>query len=377
MSHIIEVYAKELGVKIGRPYITEHFCPLPCDKYITIHNSKKMQTKDYDYWDVVISLVKKALSKESIKIIQIGGKEDVAIGGIDFNLIGNPYKHMNYIIKNSLLHVGVDSLPVHVASAYDKPIVALYGNTFKDTCKPIWNKDSKVICLEPDFSEKLPSFSTSEPQKRINEIYPEVIAQSILDQLNIDAKINFKTKKIGKNFHSAIIEVIPNFFGIVKELQNQVVSLRADLHFDEENIYKWSVTNELMLYLKQPISDRLLGAIKKKTRRLVFEIDSLDEDHSKFLKKIKRNNIDVKLFTRNKEVVDDARFIYFDFDLFLLENDTDDLEGEDLKYLSKKIVLTNGQNYKSKFSAKTLDKSSKFILNEDSIEELESFYIYE
>ena len=35
MSHIAEVYAKDLGVEIGRPYITDHFFPGLPDKYIT------------------------------------------------------------------------------------------------------------------------------------------------------------------------------------------------------------------------------------------------------------------------------------------------------------------------------------------------------
>lgn len=377
MSHIIEVYAKELGVKIGQPHITEHFYPLPFNKYITIHNSKKMPAKDYDYWDVVISIIKKPLNLNDIKIIQIGGQEDHPISGVDFNMCGNSYRHMNYAIKKSMLHVGVDSLPVHVASAYDKPIVAIYGNTYKDSCKPIWNKNSKTVCLEPDFSKDLPSFSVAEPRKRINETLPEEIAKSILEQLNINFEINFKTIKIGKNFHNPAIEVIPNFFAIAKEIHDKLISLRADLHFDEENIYRWSMTNYLNLYLDRDISDSFLAAIKNKTKIIIFEIKDLTQDFSPFLKKIKRNNIDVKLFTKNKDILSDARLVYFDFDLFLLENEEIELESQNLKYLSKKIVLTNGQTFASRFSANKLDKSSKFVLNDVSIEELESFYIYE
>jgi hypothetical protein len=264
-----------------------------------------------------------------------------------------------------------------VASVYDKPIVAIYGNTYKESCKPIWNKNSKAICFEPDFSKDLPSFSATESQKRINEILPEEIAKSILEQLNISFEINFKTVKVGKNFHNSAIEVIPNFFAIVKEIRDKSISLRADLHFDEENIHRWSMTNHLNLYLDRDISDNLLAAIKSKTKRIIFEIKDLTQDFSPFLKKIKRNNIDVKLFTKNKDILSDARLVYFDFDLFLLENEEVELESQNLKYLSKKIVLTNGQSFASRFSANKLDKSSKFVLNDVSIEELESFYIYE
>ena len=36
MSHIVKEYAKELGVKIGKPIITEHFFPVLNDKYIFV-----------------------------------------------------------------------------------------------------------------------------------------------------------------------------------------------------------------------------------------------------------------------------------------------------------------------------------------------------
>ena len=262
MSHIVEVYAKELGVKISKPYITEHFYPLQAEKYITIHNSNKMMAKDYDFWDLVLFLLKKPLHNNEIKIIQVGGKEDKKISGVDFYEMGNSYKHMNYIIKNSMMHVGVDSLPAHVASVYDKPSVVLYGNTFKDTCKPIWNKNNKAICLEPDFSECLPSFSASEINKRINEIKPELVAQNILDQLNIKEKVDFKTVRAGRNFHHSLVEIVPNFFGESKELKDKVISLRADIHFDEQNIFKWSRHNILNLYLVFNFKTLLISALR-------------------------------------------------------------------------------------------------------------------
>ena len=93
-------------------------------------------------------------------------------------------KNLNYLISKSLLHVGIDSMPVHIASAFSKKIVALYSHTYKETCYPYWSSEKDANTLSPDFSEKKPSFSNQEHQKRINEIKPELIAQSILDQLN-------------------------------------------------------------------------------------------------------------------------------------------------------------------------------------------------
>ena len=187
MSHIAEVYAKDLGVKVGKPNIQDHFFPTIYDKYITLHVDTEIQSKQYDYWDICISLLKEHLGEE-IKIIQIGGKEAQPIPGIDHSIIGCHYRQTNYIIKKSLLHLGIDSLPVHVSSVYNKPVVALYSHTYKETCYPYWTDKEKTKLLSPDFSEIKPSFSTQEAVKRINEINPELIAQSVLDLLGIDKK---------------------------------------------------------------------------------------------------------------------------------------------------------------------------------------------
>ena len=74
MSHLVEVYAKDLGVKIGDPIFKPHFYPILEDNYITIHTDNKVPAKEYDYWEEVILIVKKELPE--IKFIQIGsGKE--------------------------------------------------------------------------------------------------------------------------------------------------------------------------------------------------------------------------------------------------------------------------------------------------------------
>jgi hypothetical protein len=74
MSHLSEVYAKDLGVRIGEPIFEPHFYPVLEEDYITIHNDKKVPAKSYDYWEEVIIIVKKVFPE--IKFLQIGsGKE--------------------------------------------------------------------------------------------------------------------------------------------------------------------------------------------------------------------------------------------------------------------------------------------------------------
>ena len=46
MSHLIEEYAKSLGVKIGKPVLNDHFYPILDEKYITIHTDNKIDSKN-------------------------------------------------------------------------------------------------------------------------------------------------------------------------------------------------------------------------------------------------------------------------------------------------------------------------------------------
>ena len=175
MSHIAEVYAKDLGVKIGKPIITDHFYAGLPSNFITLQASSKMPAANYKYWDMVISLIKPHI--QDIKILQVGGGKDQKIVGVDKYTLGCSFKQMNYIIKKSSLHVGCDSLPGHVASAYDIPSIILHFNLYPSNSKPIWNEKNSCISMSPDFSEVKPSFSLN--CNRINEIKPEDIALTL------------------------------------------------------------------------------------------------------------------------------------------------------------------------------------------------------
>ena len=76
MGHLIEEYAKSLGVKIGKPVLNDHFYPILDEKYITIHTDNKIDSKNYEYFPQVINLIKPILNNLGYKIYQIGGPAD-------------------------------------------------------------------------------------------------------------------------------------------------------------------------------------------------------------------------------------------------------------------------------------------------------------
>lgn len=377
MSHIAEVYAKDLGVKIGKPKITEHFYPIKSEKYIAFQGFSEAPCKNYNYWDVVFKLIKPHLLENDISIVELATTGVTNTFGVDESCSPVSNRHNNYIVSKSLLYLGLDEIYMHVASSYDKPIVALFSNNYKENTKPLWNSKSKTTLLEPDFSEIRPSFATEESKVRINEIKPEVIAQSVLDSLNIKETINFKTKYIGKNYHQPSVEIVPDFFGHSPELHNTLITLRGDLFFDEEKIYQWAQTNHLNLHLKDKISDGLLHAISERVQSLVFYLKDADINYNKFFKKIHSLKISLKVVVEDSSILDDLREKYFDFDLVEKEKQSEEIKEGTFKYLSKKKFVSRAQVYSSEFSSKKLDNSNIFTYDEDSSKELESLYLYE
>ena len=57
MSHLIEEYAKNLGVKISLPVVKDHFFPITFDNYITISNDDDVESKHYPFYSVRIEFI--------------------------------------------------------------------------------------------------------------------------------------------------------------------------------------------------------------------------------------------------------------------------------------------------------------------------------
>ena len=95
MAHLLEEYAKNLGVKISQPVIKDHFFPLNMEKYITISNDDSTDSKNYPYYEIVINLLKPFLDRAGIKIVQLGGKTRIA--GVDAALNLN-FKQNRFIL---------------------------------------------------------------------------------------------------------------------------------------------------------------------------------------------------------------------------------------------------------------------------------------
>ena len=382
MGHLIEEYAKSLGVKIGKPVIVDHFYPTLDDKYITIHTDNKIDSKNYEYFIQVINLLTPILNKYGYKIYQIGGSEDPKLDNVNAHFLNLNYKQSAYLIKNSKLHIGIDSLPIHIASMYDVPIVALYSHIYPSNAYPYWSSKENVCILESDKKDLKASFSYQEHPKSIRTIYPETIAQNALRLLKLDEVLNFKTLFIGSNYHIANVEVVPNFRAKLEDQKDKTIYIRADLHFDDQNIAFWCANYKCKIISNEIIPLDLIHQFSQNIDHIYFKLLNLDIKNEYF-EEIKKLKVKFTIVTKDKENLSKIRNNYFDY---IVEYDNEDERIQNQKkyngkFFTNKVIISNSKVYASEAHMKlekSIDINNEVLHDEDCFwKDAEHFYIYE
>lgn len=386
MSHLVEEYAKNLGVKIGKPIFPTHYIPVIDDKYITVHVDNKIDSKFYEFFPEVIELLKNLLHPLGYKIYQIGGGEDPQLPLVDKSFLGFSRKQTSYIVKNSSLHLGIDSFPVHQASVFDVPIVVLYSHIYPSHAYPYWSTPSKVRVFEADRNGRKPSFNYYEKPKSINTIKPEDIVKSVCELLEIPYTKSINTKFIGESYSQAVVEVIPNFYGFAEELKSRLINIRMDYFHNENNLVAWCSNYACHIISAKPISLQLLSNCKNNIKKITFQVENTSDFSNEYLESVKNLGLDISCSTKNKEQISEIRSFYFDFRVELDEPSNQETiknlsEIQNLKFLTKKDIFSNGKRYASKAHADLdkvfVDRASDVIYNESFWTDLDHYFIYE
>jgi hypothetical protein len=382
MSHLIEEYAKTLGVKIGKPYLCEHFYPTIDEKYITIHTDKKIDSKNYEYFPQVLNIIKSILNKKGYKIYQIGGPEDPKLENIDGCFLNLNFKQSAYLIKRSQLHLGIDSLPVHIASMYDIPIVALYSHTYAANAYPYWSSKENVIVIESEKNGNKPSFSYQENPKTIRTIKPETIAQSIFNLLKIEEKVNFNTLRIGNHYHIPFVEIVPNFRANLEDQKNKTLYIRADLHNDDQTIAFWCANYKTKIIAANEIPIPLIKQFASNIEHVYFKIkdQSISNEYFDLVRKCKVN---FTICVDDEENIAQIRNHYFDFKVEFdnIKQRIEKVTKQNGYFLTNKILLSEGNLYPSEAhlnANKKLDTLNEVMHDDDAFwKDAEHFYIYD
>ena len=383
--HLLDRYALSCGVKAARPFIDEAYFPLAEDNYIVFQTSGKGNSRQYDYWQKVFNLIRDYTT--SYKIVHVGLPSDQTVGGVDIDLRGQTsIKQLAYIIKNSKMYLGVDSLSTHLAGFYDKKIVSLYSYSYAQNCGPVFGSPANKTLIEVDWEKHgKPSFSFQEKEKKINTIFPEVIARAALKQLGVENDLDqFHTLHIGKNYHSPTIEVIPNAFSFHSIIKDKVCNVRMDLSFNEDvllGLAKYCLVN---IISDRQISIEKISQIQSKI--VGFTIVANDSISISYLSQLKASGIKVSLIAPDGPDWPRLSAKFFDFCLdkeeVLTKDDVTNANqiNNSCEFSSEKIILSDGKVYSSKIAWKNnspkTSRTTKVVDHPDFWEESEHFHIF-
>ena len=353
--HIIESYATHCGLRIDKPWIYQSYYPMSHKHYITLQPAGGADVRDYAYWDEVIQYIQPELEKRDIKILQLGVEKDRALPNCIHTQGSTDLSQVAYLINGSMLHVGVDSVGVHMASAYNKKIVGLYCNQWTRSSGPYWTKPEDMRLLEPSRDGRKPSFSLNEEPKTINEISAEEIAQSIFDLLGIEEKIPYERVHIGKNYNDINIQNTPTSVARINQDQfsGHPLIVRMDVEHNEKILAEQLKHTTCVICSTKTIDRSIITNFKPRIQNFVYY---LDDDHDKdFVEFLRSNAVPHSLLTRQDGTkLEKLKLEYLDygyiFRKYVDEEGIKKLKNEDLsKYLFKtrKKILKDGKCYNS------------------------------
>lgn len=362
MSHLIEEYAKSCGVKIGKPIINPIFFPVPFDKYITINHGCCPATK-YDYWEEVMELLKPELDKNNIKIIQIIDNESQKINSCDFYAYCSK-KQAAFIIKNSICHIGTDSVYCSIAGDLDKPILGIYSHTNPLNSGPWRFNKSKTKFITGISDDEKFSYDVNESPKTINKILPEEICNNIISLLDLKNTKKFKTLFIGDRYKTECVEIIPT---LPCDIVYDKINVRMDIHHNEEVLYKIIQNNTIELTLSNPICDEIL--LSRRINIINYLANEFDQS---FVKRVKSLGINLNLLCVSEEKLAEQRKIFFDYDIIfhdlqsIIKNNSEKINKIDFKEVkikSNKSIFIGNKKFNSYLEA--INSKDLFLLDLD------------
>lgn len=309
--HLVENYALAAGVKISKPHIDPLFYPIPEEKYIVLHASSGMQSKNYDYYKEVLNLLKNYISTRSIKVVQIGEKSDTHIKGT-LNYLGQTsLRETFYVIQKSILLLGNDSFSSHVSAFLGVPTVTLFGASLPETCKPYWSEPGKLSIFSPDFSKRRPSYCVDEVEKRVNEIFPDLVAERVLRHLNIPNQLTgIEPVHLGLSYRHGIIDVVPNCNPNEARKVQGGVSIRCDYTDNITNLEHWLSKHKCAVYTDKPLDIKLLNKYKHNIQIIALYIK--DDDLLNYIDEFRSVGKKMQIFYYGNRNISDVRLELFD-----------------------------------------------------------------
>jgi hypothetical protein len=378
---LLDTYATNTGSKIDKPFIYSKYFPLPIEKYITFQAQTPYDSRNYSYWQEVISLIHPYLNKNNINIVQVGTKDEKPLNGV-INLLGQTnINQLAYIIENNILHFGADSLCVHLSSYFNKLIVSLYSISNPNVAGPHFGDKNKHVLLKgyERIGNKKPSYSQVESPKSIDQIKPEEIAGAILKLLDIEYSNLPESIYFGQDFNARSFEVVPDEIIDVNSIPIENPIVRMDYYFNEQALENILSAKKTIIFTNKSIKKDLIQKYKKNILQVIYIVE--EDNDVNFVKLLKNNSINYALLSFLEEsILNKYKIDYMDYNLIInkkhkTKEDAKIIDTNDLFYKSSRTLISSKGQFISRYD--WLHNSGNKVVDDPEFwKEVDNFYIF-
>lgn len=341
--NLAQTYSLSAGQKIKKPFISPQYYPLSFDKYIVFSPNSK-ESKTYNYWAEVLSLIVSELNKIGIKIIQTGAKDEQPYKYCHHTQGTTSVRQVSYLVKNSILCLSADSFVAHLAGMYDKKLVSIYSNNYLSCVKPFWGSAENQILLEPDRKGNKPCFAFQEFPKTINQISPESIASAVLKLLNLEFNYSYNTLYLGQNYPAIFVESLLDGVYNIPDIETLII--RGDLLFNEQILAEQLKVKKAIIITSKPINEQILQYFRGNIKEVIYKLHKGAKPD--FLKTLQSSKIPFRMVSDLEgEDLNNLKVMTMDFGVIFNtnKNQPDNLKDKNLSniyYKSNKFLLGSG-----------------------------------
>jgi len=210
-------------------------------------------------------------------------------------------------------------------------------------------------------------FSLEDPEKIIDKIKPEQVAEASLKLLGHKLDYDFRTVYIGAKYLEKHFEIIPNGVGKIDDVNAPLV-IRMDYGYDEDNLIKQlSVHNHCYIITSKPFDVKNILPYKEKIKQIQYNFKK-DYDIN-FVKNLYESGIGYGLNCElPKENNEHIKLDFMDYGVVEFEevfnpkeaSEFDNVDLDNLYYKSCKILSSQGRNYYGKQSWSMNDEVKQF-----------------
>ena len=233
--------AAQCCVEFGEYFIrTEKVEDLP-EEYIVLHTGSgkgQHEARNYRHWKKVVKNLQKNIT---YPIVQVGSDDEPSFEGV-IDLKGKTtYNQLASVIQNALFLVGIDSVSMHMAAAFETPHVSIFGSSYASSTGPVIKKEalrSSSILIDTPYrmgcEKACYKFQCSVDRESpcVNEIDPKYIVSEVMTGLGDGVR--------AKNLHNGWDECRPKIAGYTHILNPKthgypfVQSIKSMLGFCDE-----------------------------------------------------------------------------------------------------------------------------------------------